>query len=151
MDCRKPQTRHWNRRWAMRGFFGESTQLLDTQVADILSLLEATQARFNALQTHQPPQAWMMTQRPLLQSPLLLLRVIGGLLNGPSSGDEGCFIRSGSPEPGAHMNPLDIYSSSLCRFCPVCVLSLPPPPPRGPDGLSADILRRDIPSSIVSI
>ena len=50
---------------------------------------------------------------PFLRSPLLLLHVIGGLLNRQSSGDEGCFIRSGSPEPGAHMNPLDIYSSSL--------------------------------------
>lgn len=41
-----------------------------------------------------------------------VLRVIGGLLNGPSSGDGSCFIRLGSPEPGAQMKPLDIYSST---------------------------------------
>lgn len=43
---------------------------------------------------------------------LLHSRVIGGLLKGPSSSDESCFIRLGSHEPGAHMKPLDIYSST---------------------------------------
>lgn len=53
----------------------------------------------------------MMTQQPF-SILSLLLRVISGLLNGPSSGDEGCFIRLGSPEPGAQMKPPDIYSST---------------------------------------
>lgn len=51
-----------------------------------------------------------------------------------------CFIRLGSPEPGAKMRALDIYSSTavmLLRPARLCHFLLR----WGPDGLSADILR----------
>lgn len=66
--------------------------------------------------------------------------VICGLLNGASSRDETCFIRSGSPELGARMKPLVIYSCTAVAFylAGLCHFLL-----RGrPDALSADILRR---------
>lgn len=63
-------------------------------------------------------------------------------LNGPSGGDESRFIRLGSPEPAAQMEPLDIYSSTTAfaasvqfNYCHFLLRG-------GPDGLSADILRR---------
>lgn len=75
---------------------------------------------------HTSLHMWMMTQLPL-SNLSLLLHVICGLLNGQNSGDQSCFIRLGSPEPGARMKRLDIYSSAAVVL-PVCseTLSLPP-------------------------
>lgn len=75
---------------------------------------KATQAWFNVLQTHQPPQVWMMSQRPFPLS-LLLTRVISGLLNG-----QRCelFYQIGQ----LYQKP-DIYSSTEV----LQLLSLAPP------------------------
>lgn len=68
----------------------------------------------------------MMNQLPFYNLPLLL-HVISGLLNGPYEGEESCFIRMGSPEPGAHIKLLDIYNSTA--VVPLCSRTLLHPPP----------------------
>lgn len=65
--------------------------------------------------------AWWLSG-PLFHSLLMLLRVICGLLNGPSGGDVSCFIRLGSPWTGSsHEARLFIAAQKSCRL-----LSLPP-------------------------
>lgn len=72
-----------------------------------------------------------------------LLRVIGGLLKRARAVEMRVVLLDWvAPEPEAEMKPLDIYSSAAAApLLSSSALSLPPPP-WGPDGLSADILRQ---------